>query len=266
MNLKSNGVVKVALCWLIGASAPMALAQQNQMPKDEAIERPAMPNGADVKAAMDQARAAMKGTTKEQMDKAAERSAASPIGAGKGPGGMPPAHSMPDVSSFMKGGGVDPAKLAEQYGAPPAQAMGDERVYKLVVFASLSMPEGSLLKLGRDVKKAGGVIVLRGMKHGIAGEDWARSVEAMKPLVQTGAEIQINPALFQLFEVRSVPTMIVSPTGVADKGCTEGRCAAGQFATVVGDVSLDYAMDKLVDRKDTVGRLARQIQEKLEGS
>lgn len=69
MNLKSNGVVKVALCWLIGASAPMALAQQNQMPKDEAIERPAMPNGADVKAAMDQARAAMKGTTKEQMDR-----------------------------------------------------------------------------------------------------------------------------------------------------------------------------------------------------
>lgn len=126
-------------------------------------------------------------------------------------------------------------------------------MYKLVVFASLSMPEGSLLKLGRDVKKAGGVIVLRGMKYGIAGEDWARSVEAMKPLVQTGAEIQINPALFQLFEVRSVPTMIVSPTGVADKGCTEGRCAAGQFATVVGDVSLDYAMDKLVDRKTRLG-------------
>lgn len=260
--MKNLAVVVLGM-WLATSGA---LAQQNQMPKDSDVDKPLMPNQADVQAAMDRAREAMKGASKEQMDRAAAKSAASPIGGGRGPGGQPAAHSMPDVSTFMKGGGVDPAKLAEQYGAPTAPSMGDERIYKLVVFASLSMPEGSLLRLGRDVKKAGGVIVLRGMKYGIAGADWARSVEAMKPLVQTGAEIQINPALFQLFEIRSVPTVILSPSGVADKGCTEGKCAAGQFATVVGDVTLDYAMERLIDRKDAVGKLARQISEKLEGS
>lgn len=263
--MKNSSLIKLAgvLTCLGSLSAP--IHAQQAMPKAEDIDKPVMPSTADIKAAMEKAKGQVAAGKAEGLDRAAARAAASPVGAGKGPAGMPSTERMPDVSQLMKGGGVDPAKLAETYGAPSQSPfLGEDRVYKLVVFASLSMPEGSLTKLGRDVKKAGGVIVLRGMRYGISGNDWTRSVEAMKPLVATGADIELNPGLFQHFGIKSVPTIVVSPAGIADKGCTEGKCAAGAFATVMGDVSLDYALDTLTDRKDAVGKLARQLYEKVQ--
>ena len=70
-------------------------------------------------------------------------------------------------------------------------------------------------------------------------------------------DLQINPNLFQQFGVRQVPTFVVSGEGVGDKGCSNAECAA-TVGSVVGDVTLEYALDVLADRNDVVGRIARQ--------
>jgi hypothetical protein len=58
--------------------------------------------------------------------------------------------------------------------------------------------------------------------------------------------------------------MVLSPEGIADKGCSEGKCPASKLAIISGDVTLDYALDTLIDRTDNIGRLARQMSDKLQ--
>jgi len=177
---------------------------------------------------------------------------------------MPSTNVMPDVSSLMGKRGVDPARLAQQFGQEKIEAFGEDRVYRLMVFVSLAMPVESLKRLGRDVRQVGGVLVLRGFRFGIEPGNWERSIEAMKPVAETGVELQINPALFEQFQVKIVPTMVLSPEGIADKGCSEGKCPASKLAIISGDVTLDYALDTLIDRTDNIGRLARQMSDKLQ--
>lgn len=166
---------------------------------------------------------------------------------------------MIDAAKLMGKGGVDPSKLAESYGKPDTSLIGESRSYQVLAFVSLSMPEGSLVRLGRDAKRIGAAVVLRGMRHGLEPGTWVRSVEALKPLVDTGADIQINPGLFEQFGVRSVPAVILSPGGIADKGCVDESCSAGPVGVVLGDVTLEYALDSMAERKDAVGALARRL-------
>ena len=107
-------------------------------------------------------------------------------------------------------------------------------------------------------------MVLRGFRFGIDPGNWERSIEAMKPVAKTGVELQINPALLEQFQVKIVPTMVLSPEGIADKGCSEGRCPASRFAIISGDVTLYFAINTLMDRRDNMGRLARQMSDTLE--
>lgn len=153
--------------------------------------------------------------------------------------------------------GVDPAELAEKYQNMLAK-VAESDVPKLVVFASLSMPEASLKKLSAQVRQAGGVMMFRGLKYGM--KRWKESMEALKPVAEAGAEVQIHPEMFKRYNIQAVPTVVVTATAKA--GCQDDACAA-QSAAVSGDVSLDYALKQLIDRKDEVGKIARDKLKRL---
>ena len=167
------------------------------------------------------------------------------------PGGGGVARIIPD---FQNAEGVDPAAIAENFkqGGPKPK---DEDAPELIIFASLSRPEASLRKIGEQAKRAGAVVVFRGLKHGFAMGGWNRSMQALKPIADTGAEVQVHPELFTRYNVTAVPTVVVTATPQA--GCQDDACA-GQSASVLGDVTLDYALETLVDRKDQVGVIARK--------
>lgn len=170
---------------------------------------------------------------------------------------MPGNVTMPRmVPEFANKGTLDPAALAESYkklGKPD-----DAEAPELMVFVSLSMPEESLRRIGMQAKKLGAVVVLRGMKFGL--RNWNDSVNALKPISNTGADIQIHPELFTRYNVTAVPTLVVSSS--PKSGCQDEACAS-QAASVTGDVSLDYALERLTDRKDTVGAIARERVKRL---
>lgn len=164
------------------------------------------------------------------------------------------------VPDLHKGSQVDPMKLAEAYKNQGAHTVG-EPTFNAVVFVSLSMPAPSLERIGKEAKKIGAVVVLRGMPFGLAPGNYLKVVEALKPLASTGAALQINPEMFKQFAVSSVPTLVVTPTPVGDKGCSDGACTSS--AAVVGDVSIGYGLERLAQRRDEIGRIARNLAQRL---
>ena len=247
----------------VAACTMSAQVQSQQVPDASVATKPVMPSPESMKRAMEEAQGRLRDQQGQSLEREASRAREAISGTPR-PAGMPSGNVMPDVSTLMGNRGVDPAKLAQQFGREKIESFGEDRVYRLMVFVSLAMPVESLKRLGRDVKKVGGVLVLRGFRFGIEPGNWEKSIEAMKPVAETGVELQINPALFEQFQVKMVPTMVLSPEGIADKGCSEGRCPASRLAIISGDVTLDYALNTLIDRKDSIGRLARQMSDKLE--
>ena len=128
------------------------------------------------------------------------------------------------------------------------------------------MPEASLERLARDAKDAGIPLVFRGVPETKASSDSKlpllnpQSLAAFQPLIESGADVQLNPGLFSEFNVRQVPALIIrEESSASSDGCIQSPKAV----IVPGDVTLGYALDRLTDRKDSIGEAARALRAKL---
>jgi len=136
-----------------------------------------------------------------------------------GNGVLPPAvagqRGMPSLEGAE---GFDPAALAEKYRTmKEGMSKSAKDSAELVVFVSLSMPPAALNRIGEQAKKAGAIVVFRGLKYGLRKGAWADSMNALKPIADTGADIQDNSELFERFNVQAVPNMVVS--AASQEGC-----------------------------------------------
>ena len=134
------------------------------------------------------------------------------------------------------------------------------------VLVSFSMPEASLERLARDAKDAGVPLVFRGVPETKGPSDSKlpllnpQSLSAFQPLIESGADIQLNPELFSEFNVRQVPALIIKEESPAS---SDGCIKSAKAVIVPGDVTLGYALDRLIDRKDSIGDAARTLRAKL---
>jgi type-F conjugative transfer system pilin assembly protein TrbC len=247
--------------WLVGlvqlSVCAAALAQSNA----PGASRAALPSQQDVSRTIE-AQRQQEQATQSAIDSAARRALNSRNPAMQGQPGLP--GQLPDVLRMpAPPGAADPAALAQRFRQDQSVPTGlpEERTHRLVAFVSLSMPADSLKRLALDMKKARGVLVLRGLRHGLDAAGWMKSLADLRPLASLGADVEINPGLFQQFEVSSVPTILVIPDGLADKGCTASQCSPGTYAMVRGDVTLEYALNRLGDRRDKVGVFSRKLLE-----
>jgi len=249
-----RGVSTVALriafsCVLSVTSASPAFGQPPSMPSDDALNK------------------AMQATQRRAVTVMDEL--------GKtGNGALPPAvagqRGMPKLlpgdgtgPSSLSGEGFDPAALAAKYQSmKEATSKAAKDSNELMVFVSLSMPPATLKRIGEQAKKAGAIVVFRGLKYGLRKGAWADSMNALKPIADTGADVQINPELFERFHIQVVPTLVVASS--APEGCQGNQCEAGSVA-VVGDVSMDFALETLAPRKDAIGRIAREREARIKG-
>lgn len=178
--------------------------------------------------------------------------------------------------------GLDKAPLAQQ--APPAiqpqkpglDLNGLVRQYNtkirplspsgkndLLVFVSLSMPEGSLMRLAQQAERAGAVLVLRGLKN----NSFKETAEAIRKYEQkTKATWQINPPAFTKFNVKSVPAFVLAKADQALSPGADGCADPGAYAAVSGDVSLDFALEAIVRSKPGFEAEARHYLDKMRGS
>lgn len=167
--------------------------------------------------------------------------------------------SMPNIELPSNRNSIDVAKIAESYRRMDAPE-SDEG---LLIFVSNSMPRAALLRLARDARRAGAVLVFRGIKGDLTNQSWLKSMEAIKPLTDTGASVQIHPDLFKTYQVRSVPTFVLTREG---KHACDAAEACNDKLVAVGDASLGYVLDRWSDAGGELGKLARTRLNRLENA
>jgi len=223
---RSLTAVTAVLLFASGAWAP-ARAQVTQLPNDAQIE---------------QARREVQETEARVLPRAADAAAQDGTVLLRDPPPAPPGVQMPDIGALTK------QFQDKQKEEAIKQGQG------IFIFVSLSMPLESLTRAARDAQRAGAVLIMRGLPYGFGGPNWKKSMDALKPMTELGAPLELHPALFTQYGVTSVPTVIVaagSPACPVDAPCSI------TYARVLGDVSLAYALDQLSGRRDSVGQLAR---------
>jgi conjugal transfer pilus assembly protein TrbC len=153
--------------------------------------------------------------------------------------------------------GIDVDQIASRYrNLGKRDKPSDEG---LLIFVSTSMPMATLIKLGNQAKRAGAVLVLRGVPGGLSAPGaWTRAMAQLKPVAATGARMQINPDLFRLYTVNLVPTFVLARRDTSQ--CASANAGCQSMLRAVGDVSLDYVLEKWTDG---TGELADQAQLRL---
>lgn len=163
---------------------------------------------------------------------------------GRGPGGNGPVpageSTGPGAAQGFSGNGAAPGN-----GANTAEVL---------VFMSLAVPESSWRQWSVQAARIGAPMVLRGVVEGGLAAT-VRAIQDRGP--QDGAAI--DPRLFRLFRIGSVPAVAVVPGGVpacASPGCSAE--AAPPHDLVTGNIGLDGALQAIA-REGGPGRaLARR--------
>ena len=116
----------------------------------------------------------------------------------------------------------------------------------LLVFVTLGMPEATLRLLIDQAARTRAVLVLRGLHNGSIRQTTAR---VQQLIGQAAVEFQIDPQAFDRFGVRTAPTFVVVRPGAPIADCSAGACVAPDaFASIAGDVSVGYALEKIAER------------------
>ena len=106
------------------------------------------------------------------------------------------------------------SELSQQMRYP--EAAPQKPLPQVFVLVSFSMPEASLERLARDAKDAGIPLVFRGVPETKESTDSKlpllnpQSLVAFQSLIDSGADVQLNPELVSEYNVRQVPALISS--------------------------------------------------------
>ena len=125
-------------------------------------------------------------------------------------------------------------KPSSEAALPEKNAVAKNENPELFYFFSFSMPRSSLQEAARESAAAGAVMVLRGL----SGEDLRETASRVSEVIEeTGAQVWIEPFLFECFSVESVPQLVLAYGHLPGANCEDLR-----HIRVSGDISLPYAL------------------------
>ena len=209
-----------------------ALAQYRQ-PTEQEIERAKQqyrqPTDADVEAAKKKYRQ----PPQSQLDRAA--SSQSPVNLDAIP---------------MPKGDIDVEGLARAY-EQNRHAFEKDKGYAsdqpvLFVFVTLGMPEQTLRLLIDQASRTRAIMVLRGLENASIRQTAAH---VQQLIGQKQVEWLIDPQAFDRFGVDRAPTFVLVKALAPINDCASGACIApNAFASIAGDVSIDYALEAIERR------------------
>jgi len=153
-----------------------------------------------------------------------------------------------NVEDLARQGGINLDELIARHNQMARNMVLPKRDV-LRVFVSLSMPKESLIRVGKDINRAGGKLVFRGFHR----DKLSEMQKATMFLNEAGiSDIEIDPESFRRYNVQHVPTYVLARVEESAEqlpACRgAGQCGAGDYVAVSGDVTLDYALDYLLDR------------------
>lgn len=104
-----------------------------------------------------------------------------------------------------------------------ALANTEKKPEQLLIFVSLGMPKTTLKALYREAQAQGAVLVLRGLQN----NSFKKTTQTLQ---QLGIALQIDPLLFQKYQIKAVPAFV----WVTD----------AETHTLSGNVSLSHALSQ----------------------
>lgn len=163
----------------------------------------------------------------------------------------------------LRGAPVDVASVARGFEAAGVSAAGRvlEHGPQLLVFVSFAMPEGALRKLIEQGERTRAILVLRGLKDG----SMVKTALAVRQLLgQRKTALQIDPQGFDRFGVSQVPTFVLLRDGTQAQSCADASCVpATSYTTLVGDVTIDYALEWIETHSSSAKREAKVLLQRL---
>ena len=136
------------------------------------------------------------------------------------------------------------AGVHSQDDPPDDHPHGDHLQGELYIFVSFSMGEKALMNLAEEVKRTQASLVLRGFRHG----SYLKTAKALQKIItKTGVGFSIDPELFTLFNVSSVPTYVLSlpfPLSATD------RVQTPLHDRLMGHVSIRFALETFAAEGD----------------
>lgn len=148
-------------------------------------------------------------------------------------------HVAPQVTEY-KNNNIDIEAIAKKYEKGVTQQQAGQRVY---VFVTLDMPKATLKKLATDVRKLDGSLVLRGFYNG----SYKKTYEKIAELELSDGNIQVNPEAFHKYKISQAPSfVVVKKLGTNESLDLDGCVIPSEYIKIAGDVSLDYALEKML--------------------
>ena len=132
-------------------------------------------------------------------------------------------------------------------------------VPKVLVFVSFSMPLQSLKQWIISAHQAQATLVLRGLVN----NSFKQTIHAVHQLTQKGiGGISINPIAFDAFAIHKVPAVVVIDQSLSLK---EGfQVPKKDFDVMFGDVSLRFALKKIVEQGSVGAQSANKASARLQ--
>ena len=109
------------------------------------------------------------------------------------------------------------------------------------IFISFSMAKSQIEKLGQIARKVGAKLVIRGLKN----NSFQETIDYSKSIGKEGAAIDIDPKSFKQFDIKLVPSFVVS--------------SGDKFDKITGNVSTRYALETFASK----GELPKKAKEYL---
>lgn len=121
----------------------------------------------------------------------------------------------------------------------------------IIIFVSFSMPDESLKGWMREAQIINAPVVVRGFINN-SFKDTINKISILTKDNHGG--IQIDPTLFQRFQVDKVPAVVV----VKEPNCMPSMSCAIDYDIVYGDVTLLYALKKIANEEDSLSAIAKK--------
>ncbi|NCP62694.1 MAG: type-F conjugative transfer system pilin assembly protein TrbC [Alphaproteobacteria bacterium] len=132
--------------------------------------------------------------------------------------------------------------------SPKARYQGDSGLY---IFVSFSLSDEILKALSQQAKAMGGNLVIQGLVNNSFKETQAR-------LRTLGIPIDIDPTLFERFEVKRIPTFVLTEIKDGD--------IKGPYDKVTGNVSVQSALELFAVEGELLEAAQSLLQSKKEGN
>ena len=156
---------------------------------------------------------------------------------------------------------LDLSAIAQGFPNAKAARLPLQEPPHLRIFISLSMPAPTLRRLGVQVERSGGTLVLRGLQDGSLTRTVAKLHELFGERLPA---LQIDPQAFERYRITQVPTFVLSKATaqLEERSCQASSCTRLSLVKIAGDVSLDYALG-LMQQSPVFAPTARALQDRM---